>query len=414
MSDASSASRISHRVAATGGAMRSDERAVEVNVAARINPGGPLDHLPAATSILPAHAYTDVGWFAAEQRAIFRAGWVWAGFEHWVANPGDVHPVTVGGQPLLIVRGGDGGITVFHNVCRHRGLLLCDEAGPRNRLRCPYHGWTYALDGALQATPYWERSRQGAPDEEVRAELHLVAAPSATWAGMVFVHLGPVEDALDRPFEDAIAPLAARWAPLDLSRLVHAETRRYDVDANWKLVVENFLDFYHLPFIHPQVGPASIALDIDDVVLDARIIGGSYPLGAAGKAAKTDAPLPTFGAVPQVVRDRQDIFCVFPNALLFIEADWFQVIAFEPVAADRTVEHMAVFVDRDAMGDEMIPARRALADVLFGVNDQDVPVLRRLQAGRHSTIADRNHLVAHWDQITARFQLLVAAAMATP
>ena len=149
-------------------------------------------------------------------------------------------------------------------------------------------------------------------------------------------------------------------------------------------------------------------------MLDARIIGGTYPRGAAGKAAKTDAPLPTFGDVPQVVRDRQDIFCVFPNALVFIEADWFQVIAFEPVAADRTAEHMAVFVDRDAMGDEMIPARRALADVLFGVNDQDVPVLRRLQAGRRSTVADRNHLVPHWDQITARFQLLVAAAMAAP
>jgi choline monooxygenase len=176
--------------------------------------------------------------------------------------------------------------------------------------------------------------------------------------------------------------------------------------------VENFLDFYHLPFVHPQVGPVSVALDIDDLVLDPRIIGGTYPRGAAGKAAKTDRALPTLGPVESpAVRDRQDIFCVFPNALVFLEADWFQVIGFEAVAADRTVEHMAVFVDRDAMTDDLAAARASLADVLFGVNDQDVPILLRLQAGRASAATWRNHLVPAWDQITARFQLLVAEAM---
>ncbi len=182
--------------------------------------------------------------------------------------------------------------------------------------------------------------------------------------------------------------------------------------ANWKLVVENFLDFYHLPFVHPQVGPVGIALDIDDLVLAPRIIGGTYPRGAAGKAAKTDRALPTLGPIDSPeVRDRQDIFCVFPNALVFLEADWFQVIGFEAVAPDRTVEHMAVFVDRDAMRDELAEPRRSLADVLFGVNDQDVPILLRLQSGRASSVAARNHLAPPWDQITARFQLLVAAAM---
>jgi choline monooxygenase len=185
------------------------------------------------------------------------------------------------------------------------------------------------------------------------------------------------------------------------------ETRRYEIDANWKLVVENFLDFYHLPFVHPQVGSAGAALDVDDVVLDEQIIGGTYPRGAAGKASKADRPMPTFGPVSQELRDRQDIFCVFPNALLFMEADWFQVIGFEPIAPDRTIEHMAVFVDRDATGDDFATARESLVAALFGVNDQDVPILERLQAGRHSSASDRGNLVAHWDQIGARFQQLV-------
>jgi choline monooxygenase len=358
------------------------------------------------TSLLPAHAYTDAAWFAAEQRAIFGAGWVWAGYEHWLADVGDVHPVTIAGQPLVLVRGQDG-IEVFHNVCRHRGFLLCDEPSSVPRIRCPYHGWAYALDGSLQATPFWDGSPKGGPDDATREQLHLEVVPSSVWAGMVFVHLGTVE----RSFVDASAALSNRWEAMDLSRLAHVETRRFDIAANWKLVVENFLDYYHLPFIHPQVGSAAAALDVDDLVLDERTIGGTYPRGATGKASKAGRPMPTFGDVPLDVQARQDIFCLFPNTLVFIEADWFQVIGFEPVAPDHTIEHMALFVDRDAMGDEFANARSSLADVIFGVNEQDVPVLARLQRGRQSAASGRGNLVAHWDQIGARFQSLVRDAI---
>ena len=154
------------------------------------------------------------------------------------------------GRCLLLVRGRDG-IEVFHNVCRHRGLLLCDEPRSMPRIRSPYHGWTYGLDGSLQATPYWDGSHKGGPDDTTRDQLHLEVVASAVWAGVIFVHSGPV----DRSFADASAALSQRWAALDLGRLAHVATRRFDIAANWKLVVENFLDFYHLPFIHPQVGP---------------------------------------------------------------------------------------------------------------------------------------------------------------
>jgi choline monooxygenase len=375
----------------------------------RRHASGPLDQGAVVQTLLPAHAYTDPSWFAAEQRSIFGDGWVWAGYEHWVRDVGDVHPITVAGEPLVLVRGAQG-VQVFYNVCRHRGFLLCDTPHSVARIRCPYHGWTYALDGSLQATPYWDGSPQSGPDDPTRDTLHLLVAKCATWAGMVFVHLGEA----GRPFAEALAPLRQAWTQLDLSRLAHAETRRYEVNANWKLVVENFLDFYHLPFVHPQVGSTGAALDVDDVVLDEQIIGGRYPRGATGKAAKSDRPLPTFGDVPAELRDRQDIFCVFPNALLFMEADWFQVIGFEPIAPDQTIEHMAVFVDRDAIGDDFAAARGSLTTALFGVNDQDVPVLERLQVGRHSSTAGRGNLVTHWDQIGARFQLLVRQALEVP
>ncbi|GAA0276062.1 aromatic ring-hydroxylating dioxygenase subunit alpha [Cryptosporangium japonicum] len=368
---------------------------------------GPLDDRAIGTSILPADAYTDPAVFAAERGAIFERRWVWAGFTHWVSAPGSSHPVTVAGRPLLITRGLDGVLRVFHNICRHRGMVLSEEPSTRKRLRCPYHYWTYDVDGGLCGTPYWDRSKGSAPDEATRDALALLPVTHAEWAGMVLVSLGEP----GRPLGEALAPLRERWAPVDLERLHLAAEDTYEIAANWKLVVENFLDFYHLPFVHPQVGPAAAALDIDDVMLADDILGGCYPRGAAGKAAKTSSPLPMFGDVPAALRDRQDIFCVFPNALVFLEADWFQVIGFEPVAADRTVEHMAVFVDRTAAGPEFEDARKALSAVLFEVNDQDVPILERLQRGRSSPAADRNHLLPHWDQITARFQVLVASAL---
>ncbi|GAA3384477.1 aromatic ring-hydroxylating oxygenase subunit alpha [Cryptosporangium minutisporangium] len=286
-------------------------------------------------------------------------------------------------------------------------MVLSEEPSTRKRLRCPYHYWTYEVDGALCGTPYWDRTKGSAPDDATRDALALLPVRHTEWAGMVLVCLGEPE----RSADETLAPLRERWAPVDLERLHLAAEDRYEVDANWKLVVENFLDFYHLPFVHPQVGPAAAAPDIEDVVLADDILGGCYPRGAAGKAAKTETPLPIFGDVPAALRDRQDIFCLFPNALVFLEADWFQVIGFEPVAANRTVEHMAVFVDSSASGPEFADARKALTAVLFEVNDQDVPILERMQRGRSSPAADRNHLLPHWDQVTARFQVLVAAAL---
>lgn len=105
---------------------------------------------------------------------------------------------------------------------------------------------------------------------------------------------------------------------------------------------------------------------------------------------------------------------MFPNALVFLEADWFQVIGFEALGPDRTVEHMAIFVDQDGTSEDHSVSRKRLAEVLFGVNEQDLPILQKLQAGRHSPASDRTSLVPHWDQVTAMFQQLVADRVADP
>jgi choline monooxygenase len=370
---------------------------------------GPLSTETYGRSILPARAYTDPEEFAREQQRVFGREWVWAGYAHWVANEGDVRPVEIAGKPLLIVRDGEGAINVFHNSCRHRGMVVAEEPlEVTQRIQCAYHCWSYNLDGSLAAAPYFNRERRGAPSPEARAKLGLLKVNSAVWAGMVFVNLDP--DAA--PFADVVAPLAERWSHIDFDRLHLAEERVFDLEVNWKLIVENFLDFYHLPFVHPQVGPVAASLDVDDVVLErSTIVGGSYPRGAVGKAKKTEDQLPFIGDVPADKVESQDIFCLFPNALVFLEADWFQVIAFVPGAVDRTVEHMAVFVDAGADDPRYAAAITSLTDVLFHVNEQDIPFLYKLQSGRRSDAADHTTLLPSWDQITALFQSMVASRM---
>lgn len=317
-----------------------------------------------------------------------------------------MHPAEVARKPLLMVRDGEGAINVFHNSCRHRGMVVTQEPIEVNRrIQCAYHCWSYNLDGSLAAAPYFNRERRGAPSAEQRGKLGLLPVPSAVWAGMIFVNLSPEPT----PFEDVVAPLAQRWSHVDFDRLHLAQERVFDLEVNWKLAVENFLDFYHLPFVHPQVGPVAASLDVDDVVIDRTVIvGGQYPRGAVGKAKKAQEALPFIGDVPADKVEAQDIFCLFPNALVFLEADWFQVIALAPTAVNRTVEHMAVFVDRDAADPRFAESLTSLCDVLFHVNEQDIPFLYKLQAGRASDASDHTTLLPSWDQITAMFQAAVA------
>ncbi len=210
---------------------------------------GPLSEETYGQSILPAAAYTDPAEFAREQKLIFSAEWVWAGYAHWIANEGDVHPVEVAGKPLLMVRDGEGSVNVFHNSCRHRGMVVTQEPiEVTQRIQCAYHCWSYNLDGSLAAAPYFNRERRGAPSPEARQKLGLLPVPSAVWAGMIFVNLSPDPT----PFEDVIGPLAERWSHIDFSRLHLAEERVFDLEVNWKLAVENFLDFYHLPLCTPR------------------------------------------------------------------------------------------------------------------------------------------------------------------
>jgi choline monooxygenase len=193
---------------------------------------------------LPADWYHRPDIYERERQAVFRREWIWLGREDQLRSPGDYVAVEYAGWRLFAVRGREGELRAFHNVCRHRGAPLLEAgAGRCDVLRCPYHGWTYDTAGRLRATPHF-----GSAAGFDRADYGLLPIHVATWRGFVFVNL----DDDPHPLAEGLGDLVAETAsyPLEDYRFVHAES--FEMDCNWKVYTDNFVEGYHIPGIHPD------------------------------------------------------------------------------------------------------------------------------------------------------------------
>ncbi|MDG2479951.1 MAG: SRPBCC family protein, partial [Alphaproteobacteria bacterium] len=309
--------------------------------------------------------------------------WVHAagGFE--LPNPGDCRPVNVAGLPLLLVRQRDGVIKGFHNVCRHRGSRLVREAGNvKAVMTCPYHGWAFGLDGALRSTPYWDTADGSAPPEFDASAFGLRPVRVTTWCDQVFVCLDD-----DAPsFEEHAEPLIARWAHADLSLLRFAGCLTYEVEANWKFVIENFLDTYHLPFLHKQLGSIEPAKRFKPLV-EETLIGIHYTSGAADKN-KGDSGFQVFPGFTAEQLESQDVAMLFPNTLFEFVPEHVLFFRVEPVSPGLTRESLALyFLGDDATSPELEDDRQTALQAWDAINRQDFPTLADLQAASHSPAA---------------------------
>lgn len=195
---------------------------------------------------LPVDAYTSADWFAREQRLIFSRCWRYAGLAEDVPGPGHFISVQAGLNNIFIVMGRDHRLRAFHNICRHRGTRLIRAVGKtRKALTCPYHDWTYDLEGNLisvpdEATEY--------PDGLDKTCLGLKPAAVDIWRGMLFVHPDPDAASLAEWF-GAVEPYLGPHKPAELVEYPEAH-QSYEIRANWKIVVENYIDVYHLSHLH--------------------------------------------------------------------------------------------------------------------------------------------------------------------
>jgi glycine betaine catabolism A len=188
-------------------------------------------------------AYWDDAFFDRERRSIFWDQWFYAGRADRLSEPGAYTVLDVAGESAIVVRDRDGSLRGHINLCRHRGSrLLCGEGVQRGAIRCPYHGWSYALDGTLVATPFVE-------DDDVPANARkLYPVGVATWGGFLFVNINGKQ-----PLLAQLGQVPKRLERYPLEELHAVRTIAYDVDANWKVLLENYNECYHCAGVHPEL-----------------------------------------------------------------------------------------------------------------------------------------------------------------
>jgi Rieske 2Fe-2S family protein len=282
---------------------------------------------------LPAEAYHSPAVLAWERRHFFDGSWVCVGRATDLDAPGDMRAIPVGAQSVLLVRGDDGALRCFHNVCRHRGHELLEPGGSAHArgIRCPYHAWVYALDGECRATP-----RFGDVPGFDRAEFPLVQARAVEWHGWVFVNAsGDAE-----PFDEHVGNLGVAVDDYAPERLVLGATHGYEIRANWKIVIENYLECYHCSNIHPELcevtPPESDTVypeDADGVWVGGPMVLRDHAETMSLTGESLGVPIPGLPAA----RLREVGYAVlFPNLLISPHPDYVMTHRLIPLAPDRT------------------------------------------------------------------------------
>lgn len=344
---------------------------------------------------LPAFAYTSQEYWQLENETLFRNNWIFAGFAHQLPNAGDVAPLTIGGHPVFLVRNKEHQIKAFHNACRHRCLKLIDElgnAGPR--LRCPYHSWVYDLNGNLRSTPYLGGpGHHDAPGFD-RADHGLLPVGCAVWHDWVFVNLG----AAPEPFEQVVSPLRSRLSGVDLDVVTPVATLEFgEVHCNWKLLMENFIEPYHVQFVHSTT--TDQPLTDHKTIIDGRCLGSAVDLSR-----------PVEGKQNTLAVDSRYL-TLFPNFVIGTYCpDQIGVHLNLPLDVDRTLQIRVIYVtDGNTRSDAEIGRLEAL---WHKVHKEDHAMCERLQLGRASPVAEIGGVLSpHWENSVRRFQELVLAAV---
>lgn len=323
---------------------------------------------------LPGAMYRDPDVYAAELESLFLKMWMCVGHESTLVEPGDYALREIGDESALIVRDGEGVTRAFHNVCRHRGTRLLDEGDGSglDRIRCPYHAWAYGLDGELVAAPLMH---EGADFK--RADYPLRPIRLETWQGFLFINFDDEAPALDICLSDF--PDVSRYA---IDRLKLGSRHEYDIDANWKLLCENYGECYHCPTNHPQLNTVSDFRSGGDGFEGASFCGGPMRLNdgctTMTMSGRSDrSPLAGLDA-----RDHEltHYFNVYPTLLLSLHPDYVLTHTVWPVSVDRSRVVCEWLFAADEVEDPAFDASDAV-EFWHTTNQQDWEICERAQKG---------------------------------
>lgn len=341
---------------------------------------------PGLQESLPSDHYLDPSWYARECDGLFARSWMCAGRVEELAG---VNAITVEllGQSIIVAKQSDGSLRAHYNVCRHRGSQLCGHDGKwgvalnggvdRTYIRCPYHQWTYGLDGSLISVPHLSKMPGFDP-----AKFSLYPAGIAVWGGFFFLKLDPLpgEEIQHTLGEAELGPAPRRLGNYPLTDLITARTISYDVDANWKLIAENYNECYHCGGVHPELCEVvplfrkGGGLDLDwENGIPHR--DGAWTYTFTGTTNRK----PFAGLdVHERVRHKGEL--VYPNMMLSMSADHGAAFILWPLAADRTrVECRFLFHPDEVAAPDFAP--EDAVDFWDITNRQDWAICERVQKG---------------------------------
>jgi phenylpropionate dioxygenase-like ring-hydroxylating dioxygenase large terminal subunit len=358
--------------------------------------------MPTAPTTLPAAWYADPDHHRIELTRIFRHGWSCVGVVDDVAAPGAYLTVDVGGLPVLLLRDSLGALRGFLNVCRHRGAPLAEGCGTARALSCPYHAWVYRLDGSLARAVGLDGTDGFDP-----AELGLHPVSVATWCRFVFVHPDPGAPPLD------LGPLARAMDPFPIADYELVVREEHERAFNWKVLVENYSENFHTPFVHPEL----------------IVNGWEYPIEAAASISLAwDRPIAPRNPAEQALHDARpgepgwahvadcqidDVFIagvyftVFPNLLVSTFPRYLSALLLTPLAPTATRVRAFRFWTPDVAQERRDDDLRASQVVAA----QDLDICERVQRGYTAGIDTRGRLVLPHEDGVLHIHELVRAAL---
>ena len=357
---------------------------------------------------LPNECYTSKEYTLVERKKLFEDKWIVIGSASSLKEAGDAKPIDLLGIPILIVRTKENQIKVFHNICSHRGLKLVNKPGKiKNVIRCPYHSWSYNLDGELMSTPHIGGMNIHEAPKFEKSKSNLKEIRSHIWLDLIMININNNEIS----FEEYIKPLSDRWEKFwpvkDRDLINHSKDYGYfklNAKCNWKFAIENYCESYHLPWVHPGLNSYS-------KIEDHYHIQG-LPNRFAGQGTVAYNPrfvgnekLPCFPSWPKHKENIAEYIALFPNVMLGIHKDHYYAYWLEPINHELTLEHMEIYyVGEEAANSKKFKSLREQNHKQWeDIQKEDVDIIQGMQIGRNSPVYNGGNFSPVMDNPTHHF-----------
>ena len=344
---------------------------------------------------LPAKSYTDNEFWEIECETVLSNGWLFVGFVHEFKKAGDVQPIFIAGKPILLIKNENNEITAFHNVCSHRCLKLVNEKKNIGKLiRCPYHSWSYDLQGNLKAAPHIGGINNHKPKGFNFKEHGLKSIRIHIWNDWIFINL----NGKAKKFEEYAKPLFSKFKDLDFNKLEYMATLDFGkINTNWKFLIENFIEPYHVQFVHKTT--TNQPLKDHYTIVDGICYGSGVDVKE--EDSKNNKALSV----------SSKYLSLFPN---FIIGTYYPnqvgVYLNIPINPNTTIQKRIIYtVDGTKMSKEDVDITKK---IWWSVHKEDHEMCERLQEGRSSPASNEGGLLSpHWEDGVKAFQKLIIQSM---